>query len=200
MGPSGCGKTTLNCLSGIDDVTSGKIHRGPGDHLDERQLQDQLSSQANGFIFQFYNLLPVLTATGTWFPALIAGTPTGGPQQGLELPDTVGPSRRADRAPTPFPGEAKGDHRPGPVHPAIVWADEPPATWREDLRGGVAMRRLNRENGQTFIIVTHDPEVGASAPHNPHAGRENRDHRRQRGPHRRRDKSAGVKRSPPDRC
>ncbi|OPY30983.1 MAG: putative ABC transporter ATP-binding protein [Methanomassiliicoccales archaeon PtaU1.Bin030] len=170
MGPSGCGKTTLlNCLSGIDDVTSGKIY------IEDREItsmndnsKTNFRARRMGFIFQFYNLLPVLTATeNVELPLLIAGTPQQEARsRALELLDTVGLSRRADLRPNALSG---GERQRVTIAralsntPAIVWADEP--TGDLDVRTSEEvvslMRRLNRENGQTFIIVTHDPEVGA---------------------------------------
>ncbi|NLT37774.1 MAG: ABC transporter ATP-binding protein [Methanomassiliicoccus sp.] len=170
MGPSGCGKTTLlNCLSGIDDVTSGKIY------IEDQEItsmndnsKTNFRARRMGFIFQFYNLLPVLTATeNVELPLLIAGTPQQEARsKALELLDTVGLSQRADLRPNALSG---GERQRVTIAralsntPAIVWADEP--TGDLDVRTSddvvSLMRRLNKENGQTFIIVTHDPEVGA---------------------------------------
>jgi ABC-type lipoprotein export system ATPase subunit len=170
MGPSGCGKTTLlNCLSGIDDVTSGKIY------IEDQEItsmndnsKTNFRARRMGFIFQFYNLLPVLTATeNVELPLLIAGTAQQeAHSRALELLRTVGLSQRADLRPNALSG---GERQRVTIAralsntPAIVWADEP--TGDLDVRTSEEvvslMRRLNRENGQTFIIVTHDPEVGA---------------------------------------
>ncbi len=170
MGPSGCGKTTLlNCLSGIDDVTSGKIY------IEDQEItsmndnsKTNFRARRMGFIFQFYNLLPVLTATeNVELPLLIAGTAQQEARsRALELLRTVGLSQRADLRPNALSG---GERQRVTIAralsntPAIVWADEP--TGDLDVRTSEEvvslMRRLNRENGQTFIIVTHDPEVGA---------------------------------------
>lgn len=170
MGPSGCGKTTLlNCLSGIDDVTSGKIY------IEDQEItsmndnsKTNFRARRMGFIFQFYNLLPVLTATeNVELPLLIAGTAQQDARiKALELLDTVGLSPRAKLRPNALSG---GERQRVTIAralsntPAIVWADEP--TGDLDVRTSEEvvslMRRLNRENGQTFIIVTHDPEVGA---------------------------------------
>ncbi len=88
MGPSGCGKTTLlNCLSGIDDVTSGKIYIEDKD-LTSMDDNDKTDFRANrmGFVFQFYNLLPVLTATeNVELPLLISGVkPIAATKKALE--------------------------------------------------------------------------------------------------------------------
>jgi putative ABC transport system ATP-binding protein len=170
MGPSGCGKTTLlNCLSGIDEVTSGKIY------IEDQELtsmndngKTNFRAKRMGFVFQFYNLLPVLTATeNVELPLLIAGTsPQEARKKSLELLEAVGLTPRAALRPNALSG---GERQRVTIAralsntPAIVWADEP--TGDLDVRTSdevvALMRRLNLENGQTFVIVTHDPEVGA---------------------------------------
>jgi ABC-type lipoprotein export system ATPase subunit len=169
MGPSGCGKTTLlNCLSGIDDVTSGKIF------IEDQELttmndnaKTTFRAKRMGFVFQFYNLLPVLTATeNVELPLLIGGV---GSQEArsraLDLLDQVGLSQRAPLRPNALSG---GERQRVTIaralsnSPAIVWADEPTGDLDVKTSDEVVslMRRLNKENGQTFVIVTHDPEVG----------------------------------------
>jgi len=170
MGPSGCGKTTLlNCMSGIDEVTSGSIF------IEDRELtsmndngKTSFRAQRMGFVFQFYNLLPVLTATeNVELPLLIAGTnPTEARKRALELLSAVGLSGRATLRPNALSG---GERQRVTIAralsntPAIVWADEPTGDLDVKTSAEVValMRRLNQENGQTFVIVTHDPEVGA---------------------------------------
>jgi putative ABC transport system ATP-binding protein len=170
MGPSGCGKTTLlNCLSGIDDVTSGRITIEDNDitKMDDNG-KTSFRAKRMGFVFQFYNLLPVLTATeNVELPLLIAGSsPQDSKKRALDLLDAVGLSKRAMLRPNALSG---GERQRVTIAralsntPAIVWADEP--TGDLDVRTSeevvALMRRLNKENGQTFVIVTHDPEVGA---------------------------------------
>lgn len=170
MGPSGCGKTTLlNCLSGIDDVTSGRISIEEKDitEMDDNE-KTTFRAKRMGFVFQFYNLLPVLTATeNVELPLLIAGSnPQDSRKRALELLEAVGLSQRATLRPNALSG---GERQRVTIAralsntPAIVWADEP--TGDLDVRTSeevvALMRRLNKENGQTFVIVTHDPEVGA---------------------------------------
>jgi ABC-type lipoprotein export system ATPase subunit len=170
MGPSGCGKTTLlNCLSGIDDVTSGKIFIEDND-ITEMNDNAKTSFRAKrmGFVFQFYNLLPVLTAVeNVELPLLIAGNnPQESRKRALELLDAVGLSKRASLRPNALSG---GERQRVTIAralsntPAIVWADEPTGDLDVKTSDEVValMRRLNKENGQTFVIVTHDPEVGA---------------------------------------
>ncbi len=170
MGPSGCGKTTLlNCLSGIDDVTSGRIMiEGQEITSLDDNAKTNFRAKRMGFIFQFYNLLPVLTATeNVELPLLIAGrAPQDARRRALDLLDAVGLSPRAKLRPNALSG---GERQRVTIaralvnDPAIVWADEP--TGDLDVRTSEEvvslMRRLNQENGQTFIIVTHDPDVGA---------------------------------------
>jgi putative ABC transport system ATP-binding protein len=169
MGPSGCGKTTLlNCMSGIDDVTSGKIF------IEDQELttmndngKTNFRAKRMGFVFQFYNLLPVLTATeNVELPLLIAGTnPIEAQKRALALLDEVGLSKRAGLRPNALSG---GERQRVTIAralantPAIVWADEPTGDLDVKTSNDIValMRRLNKENGQTFVIVTHDPEVG----------------------------------------
>jgi putative ABC transport system ATP-binding protein len=170
MGPSGCGKTTLlNCLSGIDDVTSGSIAIEGNDitTMDDNS-KTNFRAKRMGFVFQFYNLLPVLSATeNVELPLLIAGSdPQSSRKRAVELLGAVGLAKRATLRPNSLSG---GERQRVTIaralsnSPAIVWADEP--TGDLDVRTSeevvALMRRLNKENGQTFVIVTHDPEVGA---------------------------------------
>lgn len=170
MGPSGCGKTTLlNCLSGIDEATAGKIF------IEDHELttmtdnaKTSFRAKRMGFVFQFYNLLPVLTATeNVELPLLIGGAnPQDARKKALDLLDQVGLSPRATLRPNALSG---GERQRVTIaralsnSPAIVWADEPTGDLDVKTSDEVVslMRRLNKENGQTFVIVTHDPEVGA---------------------------------------
>jgi putative ABC transport system ATP-binding protein len=108
MGPSGCGKTTLlNCLSGIDDVTGGKVF------IDDTELTSMNDDQKSnfrakrmGFIFQFYNLLPVLTAVeNVELPLLICGEdPKVARERAMELMTQVGLKERAQLRPASLSG------------------------------------------------------------------------------------------------
>ena len=172
MGPSGSGKTTLlNTLSGLDDIDEGLIEIDGRDLARMRDRERTLYRASNmGFIFQFYNLLPVLTAVeNVEMPLLLSGhraSAKAARQRAHEALEAVGLADQADQ----LPGELSGGQRQRVTiaralvnEPAIVWADEPTG----DLDSRTAqdimdlMRRLNRENGQTFVIVTHDPEIGA---------------------------------------
>jgi putative ABC transport system ATP-binding protein len=170
MGPSGCGKTTLlNCLSGIDDPTSGKVY------IEDTELttlnDDQKSNfraKRMGFVFQFYNLLPVLTAVeNVELPLLICGEkPDVAKKRAMDLLTTVGLKDRATLRPAALSG---GERQRVTIaralanEPALVWADEPTGDLDKKTADDVVnlMRKLNKDNKETFIIVTHDPEVGA---------------------------------------
>jgi putative ABC transport system ATP-binding protein len=169
MGPSGCGKTTLlNCLSGIDDVTSGKVYI-EGAELTEMDdnAKTRFRAKRMGFIFQFYNLLPVLSAVeNVELPLLISGeNPKVARESALALLETVGLKDRATLRPASLSG---GERQRVTIaralvnKPALVWADEPTGDLDKRTADEVValMRRLNQENQQTFVIVTHDPEVG----------------------------------------
>jgi putative ABC transport system ATP-binding protein len=171
MGPSGSGKTTLlNTLSGLDEIDQGIIEI---DGRDLAKMSDRERTKyraANmGFVFQFYNLLPVLTAVeNVEMPLLLSGrraNPKEARRRAMAALEAVGLAGQAQQ----LPGELSGGQRQRVTiaralvnNPAIVWADEPTG----DLDSRTAqeimdlMRRLNQENGQTFVIVTHAPEIG----------------------------------------
>ena len=170
MGPSGCGKTTLlNCLSGIDDVTSGKILIEGSDLTSMNDDQKtNFRAKKMGFVFQFYNLLPVLTASeNVELPLLICGEdPSVAKKRAMELLETVGLKERAILRPASLSG---GERQRVTIaralanKPALVWADEPTGDLDKKTADDIValMRKLNKEDGETFVIVTHDPEVGA---------------------------------------
>ena len=172
MGPSGCGKTTtLNCLSGLDEIDSGTvivedqvIHDLPDDDRSDYRARRM------GFVFQLYNLLPVLSAVeNVEMPLLVSGVnPKEARQRSLELLDQVGLADRTDH----LPSELSGGQRQRVTiaralvnHPAIVWADEPTGDLDSESAGEIMelMTRLNRDSGETFVIVTHSREVGEIA-------------------------------------
>ncbi len=168
MGPSGCGKTTLlNCLSGIDDPTSGSV-RIEGVDLATLDDDTRTSYRAKrmGFVFQFYNLLPVLTAEeNVELPLLVSGTPPAlARQRAIAALERVGMIDFARQRPAQLSGGQRQRvtiARALVNGPAIVWADEPTG----DLDSGTAdqvmrlVEELNREEQQTFVIVTHDAGV-----------------------------------------
>jgi len=169
MGPSGCGKTTLlNCLSGLDDVTSGTV-RIEGHDLAALSDDEKTRFRARrmGFVFQFYNLLPVLSAVeNVELPLIVSGVSAKeARQRALQALALVGLSDRA----TYRPAQLSGGQRQRVTiaralvnNPAIVWADEPTGNLDSAAAEEIItlMERLNREQGQTFLIVTHDPAIG----------------------------------------
>ena len=172
MGPSGCGKTTLlNTLSGLDEIDSGLIEID-GRDLSQMSDKERTSYRATnmGFVFQFYNLLPVLTAVeNVEMPLLIDPdqrlSTKEARQKALAALEAVGLGDQANQ----LPGELSGGQRQRVTiaralvnNPAIVWADEPTGDLDSQTSQEIVdlMRRLNRENGQTFVIVTHTEEVG----------------------------------------
>jgi ABC-type lipoprotein export system ATPase subunit len=169
MGPSGCGKTTLlNCLSGLDSIDDGEalIEGTPLSEMSDRERTDYRARRM-GFVFQFYNLIPVLTAAeNVELPLLVARVPTGQARQlALAALDLVGLAGRAGHVPDALSG---GERQRVTIarslvnDPAIVWADEPTGDLdSENAEEIVAlMRRLNIERGLSFLIVTHDISVG----------------------------------------
>jgi putative ABC transport system ATP-binding protein len=169
MGPSGCGKTTLlNCLSGIDDIDSGSVVI---DNLILHKLEDDERSDFRarnmGFVFQLYNLLPVLNAVeNIELPLLIAGVnATEARTRSMELLETV---KLADRA-KHLPSELSGGQRQRVTiaralvnNPEIIWADEPTGDLDSETANEIMdlMTDLNKNANQTFVIVSHSQEVG----------------------------------------
>ena len=173
MGPSGCGKTTLlNTLSGIDDISGGEVV------IDGRSLHDMSDQQrtryrANsmGFVFQAFNLIPVLSAAeNIELPLLLAGkSQAEARQRATEMLEMIELPDQASKRPAEMSG---GEQQRVTIAralangPAIVWADEPTASLDSETGSGIMdiLCRLNEERGQTFVLVTHDATVGARAP------------------------------------
>ena len=168
MGPSGCGKTTLlNCLSGLDTVDAGLVKVGG---VDISRLSDNEKSAYRaknmGFVFQFYNLLPVLSAIeNVELPLLVSKVPAKEAREraGRAL-DLVHLGEWASHR----PGQLSGGQRQRVTiaralvnEPAIVWADEPTGDLDSTNADEIMdlMVKLNAENQQTFVIVTHDHRV-----------------------------------------
>jgi len=172
MGPSGCGKTTLlNCLSGLDEPTSGivKIEGIPLAQMNDNELSEYRATRM-GFIFQSFNLLPVLTALeNVELPLLVAGINEKEARlRALSMLSSVDLEEWAHHKPFELSG---GQQQQVAVaralisRPAIIWADEP--TGNLDSTGAdqitALLKRLNKANRQTFVIVTHDPSVAKTA-------------------------------------
>jgi putative ABC transport system ATP-binding protein len=170
MGPSGCGKTTLlNCLSGIDEVTSGRvIVEGKEITAMDDDAKTIFRAKRMGFVFQFFNLLPVLTAEeNVELPLLLTDENSkDARKKAQELLAAVGLKDRTTMPPASLSG---GERQRVTIaralvnNPALIWADEPTGNLDKKTADEVIalMRKLNKEIGETFVIVTHDPEVGA---------------------------------------
>jgi putative ABC transport system ATP-binding protein len=171
MGPSGSGKTTLlNCLSGLDAIDSGEvlIEGVALGSMSDRERTDYRARRM-GFIFQFYNLMPVLTAVeNVELPLLVARVRAGEARaRALAALEMVGLGERAGHVPDELSG---GQRQRATIaralvnDPAIVWADEPTGDLDSDNAEEIValMRTLNRERALTFLIVTHDIAVGRS--------------------------------------
>lgn len=172
MGPSGCGKTTLlNCLSGLDDFDGGDV-RIAGTSLKDMNDNQKTDYRARkmGFVFQVYNLLPVLSAVeNVELPLLVSGMhPRQARKKALTALDTVQLVSWAGHRPAELSG---GQRQRVTVarslvnEPAIVWADEPTGALDSEAAAGIMdlMCALNKQNGQTFVVVTHAMEVGERA-------------------------------------
>jgi len=171
MGPSGSGKTTLlNCLSGLDAIDAGDVLID-GVSLSAMSDDERTDYRARrmGFVFQFYNLMPVLSAVeNVELPLLVARVPAKeARRKALDALAMVGLAERASHVPDALSGGQRQRctiARALVNEPAIVWADEPTGDLdSENAQEIVAlMRQLNRERGLTFLIVTHDIAVGRS--------------------------------------
>jgi len=170
MGPSGCDKTTLlNCLPGLDEVDSGTIfieHENLAEMGDKKRTNHR--ARRMGFIFQVYNLLPVLSAVeNVELPLLVSGIkPAKARQEAMVALETVGLAEWAGHR----PAELSGGQRQRVTiarslvnRPAIVWADEPTGALDSRSAGDIMalLKTLNREQGLTIVLVTHDPGVGS---------------------------------------
>ncbi|MBS0194996.1 MAG: ABC transporter ATP-binding protein [Proteobacteria bacterium] len=177
MGPSGSGKTTLlNLIGGLDSPTGGSIEVGGAriDHLSSGQLATWRSNHV-GFVFQFYNLMPNLSAQrNVELPLLL--TRLSGAQRKRNAGIALQLVGLADR----------GAHRPGELSggqqqrvaiaraivsdPQLLICDEPTGDLdrqsAEDILG--LLQQLNREHGKTIVMVTHDPKAAEYATHTLH--------------------------------
>ena len=169
MGPSGNGKTTLlNCLSGLDTIDAGTVH------IDETEIHS-LSVSARtahratsmGFVFQSYNLIPVLTAIeNVELPLLVNGVSgSDARRQAQAMLERVGLGARLEHHPNELSG---GEQQRVTIaralvgEPAIVWADEPTGNLDVDTAGDILelLSEVHRQ-GKTIVMVTHDPEIGS---------------------------------------
>jgi putative ABC transport system ATP-binding protein len=172
MGPSGSGKSTLlHLLGGLDYPSAGEVilNEQPLSRLSDDQIA-KVRRRKVGFIFQFYNLLPTLSAAeNVALPLLIDGHPISRHRQKVEeLLALVGLAERADHRPDQLSGgqqQRVAIARAFVNQPEIVLADEP--TGNLDSRSGTAilelLRRTCRELGATIVMVTHDPRAASYA-------------------------------------
>jgi putative ABC transport system ATP-binding protein len=169
VGPSGSGKTTLlNCLSGLERIDEGEVLVDGRNlaHLSDDE-RTEYRGEAMGFVFQAFNLLPVLTAAeNVEIPLLIGGTQARqARQRAHETLELVGLGERANHRPDELSGgeQQRVAVARALVHePAVVWADEPTGNLDTESADTVmeVLLRLN-ENGQTIVLVTHNPALAA---------------------------------------
>ncbi|HLK58048.1 MAG TPA: ABC transporter ATP-binding protein [Chthonomonadaceae bacterium] len=168
MGPSGSGKSTLfNAIGGLDKPTSGSVFINDVDmaQLDASELA-YLRCHTIGYIFQSYNLIPVMTALeNVTLPTVFAGMPTDeGIERGIEMLNKVGLGHRLHHRPSELSGgqqQRVAIARSLANRPSIVLADEP--TGNLDLKTGTEiielLRELNKNEGVTIISATHDHKM-----------------------------------------
>ena len=172
MGPSGSGKTTLlNCLAGLDTIDSGRVTIAGADlaALSDAKRTD-LRARTMGFVFQNFNLLPVLDAVeNVELPLLVLRVkPRLARLRARALLHAVGLANRERH----LPAELSGGQRQRVAiaralvnDPAIVWADEPTGNLDSEAADEILalLAELNRTRGQTLVVVTHAADVGARA-------------------------------------
>jgi len=171
MGPSGSGKSTLlNMIGALDRPTKGKVFINGIDlsKLNDNKLAD-LRNREIGFIFQFFNLIPRMDAQGNVeLPMAIRGVSRAKrTERAKELLKLVGLAERADHKPSQLSG---GEQQRVAIARAL--ANEPHLILADELTGNLdsttgaeimnLLKRLNKEEGKTFILITHDPQVGQS--------------------------------------
>jgi putative ABC transport system ATP-binding protein len=172
MGPSGSGKTTLlNLISGVDQPSEGRIEVAGVDIT--RRNEDELADfrlRHVGFVFQFYNLVQVLTAfQNVELPLLLSRLPAKERRQRVQTAlDLVGLADRADHLPSQLSGgqeQRVGIARAIVTDPTLIVADEPTGDLDRDSADHILalLRRLNQELGKTIVMVTHDPVAADTA-------------------------------------
>ena len=172
MGPSGCGKTTLlNCLSGLDEFDSGEVLVG-GESISgmSDRRRTRFRAERMGFVFQTYNLIPVLSAVeNVELPLLVAGVRSKEARgRALSVLRMIGLADQVNKRPNEMSG---GQQQRVTVarslvnEPAIVWADEPTGALDSETSAEIMdlLVYLNQEKRQTFVLVTHDISVARRA-------------------------------------
>ena len=170
MGPSGCGKTTLlNVLSGIDEPTAGSVtvNNQPLFGITDNE-RTSMRSKYLGFIFQDFNLLPVLSAVeNVELPLLLLGYGANDARKrALEALKDVGLGERSQHRPAELSGgqQQRVAVARAIVHrPSVILCDEPTGNLDSKTSGEVLtlLKRLNTEQDTTFLIVTHDANIAA---------------------------------------
>jgi putative ABC transport system ATP-binding protein len=177
MGPSGSGKTTLlNIIAGLDRPTAGQVTVGGTNigALSEKELTRFRATQI-GFVFQFYNLIPVLTAAeNVEMPLLLTRLPKAQRRERVATAlRIVGLDDRMHHLPRQLSGgeeQRVGIARALVSDPRILLADEPTGDLDQRSAGEVMdlLVSLNRDLGRTIVMVTHDPKAAARASHVAH--------------------------------
>ncbi len=172
MGPSGCGKTTLlNCLAGLDAPDGGEVFIEGAllSAMDDRQ-RTAYRARHMGFIFQAYNLLPVLNAVeNVELPLLVGGVaPRDARRRALDALAAVGLAERAQHAPAQLSGgqqQRVAVARALVTRPAIIWGDEPTGNLDSVAADDVMnlIGDLHRRTGLTVVLVTHSRDIAARA-------------------------------------
>ena len=172
MGPSGCGKTTLlNLIGGLDRPTSGKVML---DGADISGMDDSVLTQTRrrkiGFIFQFYNLIPVLSAIENAALPLILDGVNGGEaaKKATEWLTKVGLKERLESRPDQLSGgqqQRVAVARALVADPAMILADEPTGNLDTKSSNEIAdlLKQVGEKWGRAVIMVTHDPKIAAHA-------------------------------------
>ena len=168
MGPSGCGKTTLlNVLSGIDEPTSGEVEiNGKSLFSVSDDERSRMRAEYLGFIFQDFNLLPVLSAVeNVELPLLLLGKSANEARTtALDALSAVGLSDRSDHRPSELSGgqQQRVAIARAIVHnPAVVLCDEPTGNLDSKTSNNVMslLKSINQKMGTTFLLVTHDSSI-----------------------------------------
>lgn len=172
VGPSGSGKSTLlSLLGGLDRPMSGDILLQGQSYraLNEDKLA-LLRRHKLGYVFQFFNLIPHLTALeNVMLPLQFVNIPNkAAKERGLQLLERVGLSKRSQHLPLQLSGgeqQRVAIARALANSPAIILADEPTGNLDTKTRDGIValFQELNQQEGQTFVMVTHDPSLAKFA-------------------------------------
>jgi len=172
MGPSGSGKSTLlNLIAGLDRPTSGSVSVD-GEQIDRLSRRELANWRAGhvGFVFQFYNLLPVLSAErNIELPLLLTSLSTKERRAHVAAAlKIVGLEHRAKHTPRTLSGgeqQRAGIARAIVTDPLLILADEPTGDLDRKSGDGILdlLQALNREHGKTIVMVTHDPHAASHA-------------------------------------